>query len=154
MMKIEAKEIHLSVYGAKVNGNIVHGCDPAYLDSDMLQVVLDNGIVIDIGWVPDGDPAGAYRIVAYRDHFLNKVAKTTFHKDPFAARDAVVKIASFLRLRRKPGSSQDFKRKSLGLPCAPKINREKRRGGKGATVKITLFPERQIIKSRRLLPAN
>jgi len=129
-VKVDAKELHVTVYGAKVKGSIVYGCDPACLDSDMLQVALDNEIVIDLGWVPDGDANGAYRVVAYRGHFLSKVAKTTFYKDPILARDAVEKLAGTLRLRQKPGLTQGvvkFASKVLTMPYGQKINRNKRR---------------------------
>jgi hypothetical protein len=55
-------------------GSVAKGSLPATqevveLVSGMLEIDLPDGRTIDVGWVPEHDPAGAYRVVVYRDYW-------------------------------------------------------------------------------------
>src|SRR5688500_409041 len=41
--------------------------DPAELGQDMLEVRLANGVAINAGWYPEGDPQGSYRVAVRRE---------------------------------------------------------------------------------------
>ena len=56
---------------------VIKGClfptkEPAYLREDLLELDLPSGLSIDVGWYPEGDPSGAYRIVVFKDYWLNQ----------------------------------------------------------------------------------
>src|SRR4026208_2199179 len=40
--------------------------DVTCLDQDLLQLTLPGDIVIDVGWYPDRDPHGQYRLIVFR----------------------------------------------------------------------------------------
>ena len=43
-------------------------------DEDMLQIEVPNGLfTIDVGWYPDWNPQGEYRLVVYRETFENQI---------------------------------------------------------------------------------
>jgi hypothetical protein len=46
----------------QVIGSLYESDDPSELGQDMLEVILENGILIDAGWYPEGDPSGCYVI--------------------------------------------------------------------------------------------
>jgi len=73
----------------------VDGADLAFLDTDLLAVLLPNGIVIDVGWYPAHDPGGAYAISVYRrtweNQLLNRPIETT---DPKTAVAGVKRLAT------------------------------------------------------------
>jgi hypothetical protein len=60
--------------GSVVKGSLPETQDPAELVSDMLEIDLPDGRTIDAGWVPEHDPAGSYRVVAYRDYWHRHTA--------------------------------------------------------------------------------
>lgn len=47
---------------ASVVGFLYEADDPAELGEDMIEVQLADGISIDAGWYPEGDPNGAYEV--------------------------------------------------------------------------------------------
>jgi hypothetical protein len=61
--------------GVKVRGAIYPTLDPECLDSELLQMELPNGVFIDVGWYPSGDPHGAFYVTAFLsswDHRLKR----------------------------------------------------------------------------------
>lgn len=54
-------------YAAEVVGFLYESDDPADLGQDMIEIRLPNGIVINSGWYPEGDPKGCYRIAVRTD---------------------------------------------------------------------------------------
>jgi hypothetical protein len=73
------------------------------LDQDVVQIGLENGITIDVGWYPEGSTDGEFVIRAFRDYLENAVARTIRVKNPLAVADAVRNLAATLI-----GSSQQF----------------------------------------------
>lgn len=51
-----------------VKGEIFNSKDPIVLSEDLLEIELPSGRIIDVGWYPEHDPEGAYRILLYRGH--------------------------------------------------------------------------------------
>jgi len=67
--------VHLSLpEEAIVRGALYAENDPAYLVQDLLEVELPRGIFIDVGWYPDHDPNGHYRIVVFERSWDNQLA--------------------------------------------------------------------------------
>ena len=59
----------LSTYpGVIVKGEIFDSKAPIVLSEDLLEIELPSGRIIDVGWYPEHDPEGAYRILLYRGH--------------------------------------------------------------------------------------
>ncbi len=52
---------------AKVTGALRSRTTVQNLLQDMLQIVLPDDIVIDVGWYPDWDPNGRYRVMVFQD---------------------------------------------------------------------------------------
>ena len=48
----------------KINGQIFESKDPILLSEDLLEVSLPTGRTIDVGWYPEHDSAGAYRVAS------------------------------------------------------------------------------------------
>ncbi len=42
--------------------------DLALLDQDLLEIVLPNGMKIDVGWFPENDPSGRFVVRVYRKY--------------------------------------------------------------------------------------
>ena len=51
---------------AKVLGALCDGENVADLDQDMVQIELPGEVVVDVGWYPDHDPHGEYRLIVFR----------------------------------------------------------------------------------------
>lgn len=66
---------------AQVIGDLCDRTDADYLTQDMLQVELPGNVFIDVGWYPDLDPKGEYRIVVFKDRVENQI------EPMFASRD-------------------------------------------------------------------
>jgi len=54
--------------GSQVCGFIYEADVATERGEDMLDVVLENGILITAGWYPEGDPKGCYRVAVHRDY--------------------------------------------------------------------------------------
>lgn len=54
------------ILGCKVTGYLYNSDDPRDLGQDMVEVHGPNGITVDAGWVPEGDPNGSYQIAVCR----------------------------------------------------------------------------------------
>jgi hypothetical protein len=58
---------------ASVKGQLFYSYEPAYLLQDILEIDLSTGITIDVGWSPECDPSGSFRIVVFRDFWRNQL---------------------------------------------------------------------------------
>ena len=56
-----------------VKGNLYPTKDPVYLREDLLEIDLPSGVTIDVGWYPEGDPEGAYRIVVFKGYWVRQI---------------------------------------------------------------------------------
>lgn len=56
------KKIIPEIPGCTVTGYLYDSDDPHDLGQDMLEIHGQNGVTVDAGWVPEGDPNGAYQI--------------------------------------------------------------------------------------------
>ncbi|HWB12047.1 MAG TPA: hypothetical protein VG826_22670 [Pirellulales bacterium] len=52
-----------SDFGCEVVGYLYDSDDPADLGQTMMEIVTPKGVCVNCGWLPEGDPNGAYRIV-------------------------------------------------------------------------------------------
>lgn len=56
-----------------IHGFIPHESDFDNLTQDLLELRLDDGVIIDVGWYPDHDPEGQYCICVFRDNWENQL---------------------------------------------------------------------------------
>jgi hypothetical protein len=52
----------------RINGQIFESQNPIVLSEDLLEISLPSGKTIDVGWYPEHDPTGQYRVLLYRGH--------------------------------------------------------------------------------------
>ena len=57
-----------SDYSVVVKGELFDSKDPVVLSEDLLEIDLQSGRAIDVGWYPEHDPQGQYRVLLYRGH--------------------------------------------------------------------------------------
>lgn len=80
---------------AKVIYNSLYAADAAsHRTQDVLFLELGNGVFIDVGWYPDRDPAGSYRINVYREQWDNQLRKPIRTRDPHKVAEQVQKLAA------------------------------------------------------------
>lgn len=85
------KKIVPSVPGCTVRGYLYDSDDPRDLGQDMIEVCGPDGITVDAGWVPEGDPNGTYQVaVSQGMRQLRSVATT---KDIDEAAKFIVEFA-------------------------------------------------------------
>src|SRR6266511_2241031 len=89
---MEAIALHLPA-GIEVRGELLDSMDPECLLQDILVVKLPSGLVIDVGWHPECDPHGSFRIVIFRDYWINQLESPVKATDPRTAALAVEKLA-------------------------------------------------------------
>src|SRR5665213_648822 len=53
--------------GVTVKGELFDSKNSIVLSEDLLEISLPSGRNIDVGWYPEHDPSGSYRITLYRD---------------------------------------------------------------------------------------
>jgi hypothetical protein len=66
---------------AQVVGRLPDTSNIHDLTQDMLQVSLPGDVFVDVGWYPDWDPNGSYRIIVFQDEVENQL------EAPFCSRD-------------------------------------------------------------------
>jgi hypothetical protein len=69
------------VRGAVVRGAIYRELHPDLLLQDILEIDLPSGKTIDVGWYPEHDVAGAFRVRLYRGNILDLVREVEI-RDP------------------------------------------------------------------------
>ena len=71
-----------------IKGEIFASQNPIVLSHDLLEVSLPSGKSIDVGWYPEHDPTGKYRVLLYRDQ-TGYSLREFFTTDPFEAVEKV-----------------------------------------------------------------
>lgn len=83
--------------GAEIAFNSLYDSkQPILLIQDVLFVSLPNDIYIDVGWYPEHDPSGAYRISAYRAEWWNRLIEPIRTVNAYEAADVVSRLAKTL----------------------------------------------------------
>ena len=89
---------------------IVKGCfyptkDPVYLREDLLEIDLPSGLTIDVGWYPEGDPKGAYRIVVFQGYWVRQVIEPITTPETDRAVQVIRSLCSMFAAPRLSSSS-------------------------------------------------
>lgn len=75
----QPKELDLKLPpGAKVVGHLYDDTGITHFSEDLLCVTLRNDVSIDVGWYPDEDPSGEFRIHIFRGNWCNTISPN-FH---------------------------------------------------------------------------
>lgn len=65
---------------ANVKGALLSSYDPILdlplLDQDILEVVTPTGLTISVGWFPQNDPNGSFRVTTFRRNRRNELSRT------------------------------------------------------------------------------
>lgn len=89
-----------SDYDVTVKGEIFDCKEPVVLSEDLLEIRLRNSDrVIDVGWYPEHDPAGRFRIVLYRGH-TGYPLKEEFKTEIPEVIESIVSLIEYDRLGR------------------------------------------------------
>jgi len=76
----------------KIKGQLYDTMDPVYLVQDILDIELPNGISIDVGWHPESDISGTYRVVVYRGYWSNQLTDPSRTKYALEVVDIVQRL--------------------------------------------------------------
>ena len=68
--------------GVTVTGEVYDSMEPDFLLQDLVEVELPNGEIVDLGWYPEHDPTGQFRVVVFdyqsmtrsEEHFTGDLA--------------------------------------------------------------------------------
>src|SRR4051812_45148827 len=72
------KTVPLRVPGAQVTGYTVEDyANVEDLTQDIVQIVLANGLTIDVGWHPEHDPSGSFVVRVFEGDWENRKYETT-----------------------------------------------------------------------------
>lgn len=78
-------------------GSVVRGELPQsmsdYLSADMLEIDLRDGTTIEVGWHPEDDPAGAFRLVVFRARWECQVESPRLYRTLESIRAAIENVA-------------------------------------------------------------
>jgi hypothetical protein len=55
--------------GAVVKGRLMPRYELKDLDQNILEIDVPGGLTVDVGWHPEFDPNGSFRVVVYRDYW-------------------------------------------------------------------------------------
>lgn len=58
---------------ALLKGAIYNTYDLDYLSEDLLEINLQSGLTIDVGWYPEGERPGAFQVVLFKQFWRNQV---------------------------------------------------------------------------------
>jgi len=105
--------------GSIVKGELQLNYDPiadlALLDQDILEVELPTGFTIDVGWFPQYDPAGRFRI-AVKDRAHQVVGTPTELRDPRSVALTLADLANAYgapRTRTQSASTTEIRRREF-----------------------------------------
>jgi hypothetical protein len=85
----------------------------AYVDEN--YKVLENGYWLDLGWYPDADPSGSYKLVLFRDNWNNQMVKFK-SKNKLEIQSAINKLLylfSNINIKDEPKVINEFKKSNL-----------------------------------------
>ncbi len=107
--------------GSTIRGQLQDRYDLADLDQDILEVGLPNGLTIDVGWYPQYDPDGQFRIVVFRDYWPNHVRRPIFATTPFEVAEVLRNLAADLlrpvvQASRASDTETRFRMPAAGVP--------------------------------------
>lgn len=68
--------------------------DDAHRTEDVALIDLGNKVFIDVGWHPDRDPDGSYRINVYRERWDQQLRRPIRTKDPHRVAEQIRKLAA------------------------------------------------------------
>jgi hypothetical protein len=80
--------------GSVVTGALRTRAEVRNLVEDMVQIELDSGVVIDVGWYPDWNPNGEYRMVVFRESFDRPIIPVFRSRDVRRVKRAIASAAS------------------------------------------------------------
>lgn len=63
--------------GTVQKGDLFWENDLEELDQDILEIDLPTGLTLAVGWYPECDPAGEFRITLFKEYWMNRVAERT-----------------------------------------------------------------------------
>jgi len=89
--------------GCKIVGYLYHSDDLSLLGEDMAEVALPNGVLVSAGWYPEGDPQGAYRILATSGLQCLRDAETK------NVHEALARVEAFARELADSGEPVEFR---------------------------------------------
>jgi hypothetical protein len=92
----------------EVIGQMYEAEDPTELLQDILEIHLSNGVCIDVGWHPECDPNGSYRIVVFRDYWPTQLREPICIKDPSEVREEIKRLVS------------EYSQNAVALSCSGK----------------------------------
>jgi hypothetical protein len=58
---------------ALVKGALYNTYDLDYLSEDLLEITLESGLTIDVGWYPEGERPGAFQVVLFNEFWRQQV---------------------------------------------------------------------------------
>jgi len=77
------------------------------LDQDMLQLTLPGAVFIDVGWYPDCDPGGEYRVVVFRDDFESPLEEAFHAKEVAAVVDKIQRLLAKYAPTSSPAAGEE-----------------------------------------------
>ena len=108
--------------GVEVRGELLSGRQPDCMLQDLLELKLPTGITIDVGWHPESDPNGSYRVVVFRDYWRNQLQQPVLTR---SIRELVTIVEKLAREYSGPGRTTVFG-KTNGGPTSRPAERELR----------------------------
>jgi hypothetical protein len=66
----------------------------AHLTQDVALVALPGDVFIDVGWHPERDPSGSYKISVYRETWQNQLMEPILTNDPHEVARQVAFLAA------------------------------------------------------------
>jgi hypothetical protein len=88
--------LELHIESKNIRGELRDDFDVCELDQDILEADLPNGVTISVGWFPECDPNGEFRINAFKNYWANKVSTTLTAKNSVEAANVVRLLATRL----------------------------------------------------------
>jgi hypothetical protein len=78
-------------------GQIVYAEATPELKEDLLQVVYPDGQILDVGWYPESDPAGEFRVLVVSDGGWDKPVLELSTREEHRLKELIIQAADFLR---------------------------------------------------------
>jgi hypothetical protein len=90
--------------GVTVTGEVYDSMEPDFLLQDLVEVALPNGEIVDIGWYPEHDPTGQFRVMVFDDQSMTR-SEEHFTRDLATALKIVERIIKDKVQRRTEAST-------------------------------------------------
>ena len=79
----------------QIRGELVRPDDLANLTQDLIEVELENGAIIDVGWYPEHDRNGEYVIRAFRGVWENQLFPTPYRTRDYGNVERYIEYLAF-----------------------------------------------------------